>query len=75
MHLPFIHPRQDKIGAVATDLIVRFGHQAHDEALHLADVATQMHASQNRRMYRLAAREIERSLDNARTRLRSARAS
>jgi hypothetical protein len=43
-------------------LIVRFGREAHDEALHLAEVAARMRANKNRRLYFLAAREIERSL-------------
>jgi hypothetical protein len=41
---------------------VRFGREAHDEALHLAEVAARMHANRNRHLYFLAAREIERSL-------------
>jgi hypothetical protein len=38
MRLPFFHPPQDKVVAIANDLIVRFGREAHDEALHLAEV-------------------------------------
>ena len=62
MRLPFIHLPQDKVVAVANDLIVRFGREAHDEALHLAEVAARMRANENRHLYFLAAREIERSL-------------
>ena len=75
MRVPFIHPAQEKVVAVANDLIVRFGVQARDEALRLADVAARMHARKNRHLYRLAAREIERSLAEARTRLNGVRLS
>jgi hypothetical protein len=75
MRLPFIHPPQDKVVAVANDLIVRFGREAHDEALHLAEVATRMRANENRHLYLLAVREIERSLAGTRTRLNGAPAS
>jgi hypothetical protein len=67
MGLPFMHPPQDKVVAVANDLIVRFGREAHDEALHLVQVASRMRANRNRRLYFLAAREIERSLADAQT--------
>ena len=69
MRLPFIHPPQDKVVAIANDLIVRFGREAHDEALHLAEVAARMRANRNRHLYLLAAREIEKILAGARTRL------
>lgn len=69
MRLPFIDPPQDEIVAVATDLIMRFGVEAHDEALHLAGVATQMRAVRNRQLYNLAAREIAKSFAEARGRL------
>jgi hypothetical protein len=62
MRLPFINPPQEKVAAVASDLIVRFGGEAHDEALHLADVAARMRANRNRRLYLLAAREIKKNL-------------
>lgn len=61
MRLPFIASRQDKVVALANDLMARFGPQAHDEALHLAEVAARMRAKKNRHLYLLAAREIERS--------------
>jgi len=69
MRLPFIDPSREEVVAVATDLIVRFGLQAHDEVLHLEEVAVQMRAIKNRRLYRLAAREIERSFAEAHSRL------
>ena len=75
MRLPFIHPPQYKVVAVVNDLIMRFGLQAHDEALYLAHVAGWMHARKNRHLYRLAAHEIERSLADARIRLSRASAS
>ena len=68
MRLPFIDPPQDKVVAVATDLIVRFGLEAHDEALHLAEVAPGMRANRNQHLHLLAAREIEKILADARTR-------
>jgi hypothetical protein len=75
MRLPFFHPPQDKVVAIANDLIVRFGREAHDEALHLAEVAARMRANRNRHLYFLAAREIERSLADTGTRSNEARAS
>jgi hypothetical protein len=75
MRMPFIDPPQDKVVAVATDLIVRFGLEAHDEALHLAEVAARMRANRNRRLYLLAGREIEERFADARTRLNGAPAS
>ena len=75
MRLPFIDPPQDKVVAIANDLIVRFGREAHDESLHLAEAASRMRANKNRHLYFLAAREIERSLVDTPTRLNGARAS
>lgn len=69
MRLPFRDPPQDEVAAVATDLIVRFGLRAHDEALHLAELSEQMRAGWNRRLYRRAAQEIETSFAEARKRL------
>jgi len=54
---------------VACDLIVRFGLRSHDEALYLAEVAANMGARKNLHLYRLAAREIEKSFAEARLRL------
>jgi hypothetical protein len=69
MRWPFFDPPQDEIAAVACDLIVRFGLQSHDEALYLAEVAANMGARKNLQLYRLAAREIEKSFAEARLRL------
>ena len=69
MRLPFFDPPRDEVAAVASDLIVRFGLNARDEALFLAGLSEQMHARWNRRLYRLAAREIEMSFAEARRRL------
>jgi len=57
--MPFMGPTQDEVAAISTDLIARFGLQAHDEALHLIEVATQMRFPRNRKLYRQVAREIE----------------
>lgn len=67
--LPFLDPSQDEIVAVATELIVRFGLEAYDEALHLAKAAAQMRAAKNRQLYILVAREVEKRLAEARGRL------
>lgn len=69
MRWPFFDPPKDEIAAVACDLIVRFGLQSHDEALYLAEVAANMGARKNLHLYRLAAREIEKSFAEARLRL------
>ena len=71
MRWPFFDPPQDEIAAVACDLIVRFGLHSHDEALYLAEVAANMGARKNLQLYRLAAREIEKSFAEARLRLRA----
>ena len=68
MRLPFFDPTKEEVVAVATDLITRFGLEAGDEALHLTEVAANMRAVRNYQLYRLAAREIERSFAEARTR-------
>jgi len=69
MRLPFFDPTREEVVAVATDLITRFGLEAQDEALHLTEVAANMRAVRNCQLYRLAAREIERSFAEARTRM------
>lgn len=69
MRLPFFDPPRDEVAAVASDLIIRFGLNARDEALFLAGLSEQMRARWNRRLYRLAAREIEMSFAEARRRL------
>jgi len=75
MRLPFFDPTREEVVAVATDLIVRFGLEAQDEALHLMEVAANMRAVRNCQLYRLAAREIEKSFAEARTRRSRAPAS
>jgi hypothetical protein len=72
MRLPFVDPTREEVVAVATDLITRFGLEAQDEALHLTGVAANMRAVRNCQLYRLAAREIEKSFAEARTRMSSA---
>ena len=69
--IPFMGPSQEEVVAVATDLIARFGLQAHDEALHLAEVATKLRFKRNRDLYRRVAREIEKSFMEARDRLKA----
>ena len=69
MRLPFFDPTREEVVAVATDLITRFGLEAQDEAFHLTEVAANMRAVRNCQLCRLAAREIERSFAEARTRV------
>jgi hypothetical protein len=75
MRLPFVDPTREEVVAVATELIMRFGLQAEDEALHLTEVAANMRAVRNCQVYRLAAREIANSFAEARTRMSRAPAS
>jgi hypothetical protein len=69
MRLPFFDPPREEVAAVASDLIMRFGLLASDEAMYLAALSEQMRARSNRQLYRLAAREIETSFAEARRRL------
>ncbi len=69
--MPFMGPSQEEVAAIVTDLIARFGLQAHDEALHLAEVATQLRFRRNRDLYRRVAREIEKSFIEAQDRLKA----
>ena len=62
VRMPFTGPPQEEVAAVATDLIARFGLQAHDEALHLEEVAAMLRSVRNRALYRDVAREIEKSM-------------
>ena len=71
MRWPFFDPPRDEIDAVACDLIARFGLRSHDEALYLAEVAANIGARKNLQLYRLAAREIEKSFVEARLRLKA----
>ena len=73
MRLPFVDPTREEVVAIATDLIMRFGLEAQGEALHLTEVAANMRAVRNCQLYRLAAREIEKSFAEARTRMCSTR--
>jgi hypothetical protein len=66
--MPFTGPPKEEVVAVATDLIARFGLQAHDEALHLEEVAAMLRSVRNRALYRDVAREIEKSIAEARVR-------
>lgn len=75
VRMPFMGPSTEEVEAVATDLISRFGVQAHDEALHLADVATKLRFKRNRGLYRRVAREIEKSFIEAQHRLKAKAAS
>jgi hypothetical protein len=69
MRLPFFDPSREEVAEVASDLIIRFGLHARDEALFLAGLSEQMRARWNRRLYRLVAHEIEISFVEARRRL------
>jgi hypothetical protein len=71
LRMPFMGPSQEEVAAIVTDLIARFGLQAHDEALHLAEVATQLRFRRNRDLYRRVAREIEKSFIEAQDRLKA----
>jgi len=67
-------PTREEVVAVAMDLITRFGLEAH-QALHLTEVAANIRGVKNYQLYRLAAREIEKSFAEARTRMSTAPAS
>jgi hypothetical protein len=69
VRLPFFDPPREEVAAVASDLIIRFGLHARDEALYLAGLSELMCARWNRLLYRRAAREIEMSFAEARRRL------
>jgi hypothetical protein len=69
MRLPFFDPSREEVAPVASDLINRFGLNARDEALFLVGLSEQMRVRWNRRLYRLAAYEIETSFVEARRRL------
>ena len=67
--IAILDPPREEVAAVASDLIIRFGLRARDEALYLAGLSEQMRARWNTQLYRLAAREIETSFADARRRL------
>lgn len=71
LRMPFMGPSQEEVAAASADLIARFGLEAHDEALHLAEVATQLRFRRNRDLYRRVAREIEKSFIEAQDRLKA----
>jgi hypothetical protein len=47
MRLPFFDPPREEVAAMASDLIIRFGLRARDEALYLAGLSEQMRARWN----------------------------
>ena len=49
VRMPFTGPPKEEVVAVATDLIARFGLQAHDEALHLEEVAAMLRSVEESR--------------------------
>jgi hypothetical protein len=64
-------PSQEEINEVARDLIVRHGLDAYDEAIHLSEVIRLIPRSpRQRKIYDLAAVQIERSFNVARGLLR-----
>src|SRR5271165_4239535 len=69
MRLPFFDPRRDEVAAIATDLIIRFGLRAHEEASFLAELSAQMHSRRDGALYELVAREIDASFLEAQQRL------
>ena len=71
VRMPFTGPPKEEVVAVATDLIARFGLQAHDEALHLEEVAAMLRSVRNRALYRDVASEIEKSITEARVQLKA----
>ena len=71
LRMPFMGPSQEEVAAISADLIARFGLQAHDEALHLMEVATQLRFRRNRDLYRRVAREIEKSFIETQDRLKA----
>ena len=75
MRMPVMGPSQEEVAATSADLIARFGLQAHDEALHLMEVATKLRFPRNRDLYRRVARDIEKSFVEARDRLKAKAAS
>jgi hypothetical protein len=71
MRFRLFGPSQEEIDEVASDLIARHGLNAYDEAVHLAEVAQLLPRSlRQRKVYELAAVQIERSFETALKRLR-----
>ena len=69
MRLLFFGPRKDKVAAIATNLITRFGLRARDEASYLAELSKQMRSRRDRVVYELVVREIDASFLEAQRRL------
>ncbi|WP_158816134.1 hypothetical protein [Methylocapsa sp. S129] len=70
MSLRLFGPSQGEIDEIAHDLIVRHGLDAYDEAVHLSEAVRLLPRSvRQRKMYRLAAVQIEQSFETARKRL------
>ena len=69
MRLPFFDPHRDEVAAIATDLIIRFGLRAHEEASFLAELSAKMHSRRDGALYELVAREIDASFLEAQKRL------
>jgi hypothetical protein len=71
MRFRLFGPSKEEIDEVASDLIARHGLNAYDEAVHLAGVAQLLPRSlRQRKIYELAAVQIERSFETALKRLR-----
>ena len=66
MRRPLFDPPSDDIAAAASDLVARFGSEARDEALHLVEVAEALGSKRSRKLYRLAAHEIEKHSNKTR---------
>jgi len=65
MRFPWSDPSREEVEAVAHDLIVGHGLFAHDEAIHISEVARFLGSSKESKFYRLAADEIKLSFDAA----------
>lgn len=57
--MPWSGPSRDEVRAVALDLILRHGSAASVEAMHLAQIASQLGSRENTRLYSRAADYIE----------------
>jgi hypothetical protein len=60
-----IGPTHAEVEAVAHDLILRHGVWAHDEAIHLSEIARFIGSARNAKLYRLAADRIRLSFEVA----------
>jgi hypothetical protein len=67
MRLGLFGPSRQEVDALAHDLIVRHGLDAHDEAIRLSEVVQLLpRAIRQRRLYEQAAARIEQSFEIAR---------